>query len=139
MRAIAFQIICFIYIFSTSVFIVDETILQYTTIKPMSVTGEELNVSQLMSGGSDGAENPFTTIREDSLNLERDGNIFDRITDFASSGYNAVWLVLEVLSGSYGFWVMHAVGVPAVFIYVFQVMFGIFVVAQVIWYVTGRY
>ena len=138
MRAITLQMIVFVYMFSTSVWLVDEMILKHTSIEPMGLAGGKLDPAQLETGAGE-ATNNFEDLRDKALNIEQDGNILDRIGQFAETGYNSVWLVLDLLTGSYFFWVLGAIGVPQPFIQVLIWIFPFFVVSQVIWFVAGRY
>ena len=124
--------------FSTSIWLVDEMVLTHTSIKPTGLNESEIDTA-LIERGEGEAENNFNDLRDKALNIEQDGNILDRISQFAETGYNSVWLVLDLLTGSYLFWVLGYIGVPQAFIQVLIWIFPFFVVSQVIWYVAGRY
>lgn len=130
--------IVFVYLFSTSIWLVDEMILKSTSFKPEGLENQSLNPEELRDGTGD-AEHNFSELAEKAIDIEQDGTILDRIGQFAETGYNSVWLVLELLSGSYLFFVLYHIGMPHAFIIVLQLLFPFFVVSQVIWYVAGRY
>ena len=129
--------IVFVYMFSTSVWLVDEMILQHTNIKPIGLNQSILD-PDLIERGEGESENNFQELRDRAINTEQDGNALDRINQFAETGNNAVWLALDLLTGSYFFWVLGYIGVPQPFIQVLIWIFPFFVVSQVIWFVRGR-
>lgn len=142
MRAVAIQMIFFIYLFSTCVWLVDEMILQHASIRPMGIgpPGDStvIDTDVLVAGEGDSAQN-YAALSDRALNIGQEGNVLDRITDFAVSGYNAIWVSLELLSGSYAWYVLDTINVPTPFIQVLQWIFPFIVISQVVWYVAGRY
>ena len=130
--------IVFVYLFSTSVWLVDEMILQHTSLKPVGLTGADLTPSTLVSGEGEHAHN-FDNLTDASLGVKQDGGILDGIAQFSASSYDAIWLALDLLSGSYMFFVLGEIGLPLPAVQLLQWIFPFLVLSQVIWFVAGRY
>jgi len=134
MRAVAFTLISFIYIFSVSVWLVDATILIHTEFTPVSLDGTPIDSHDLVNDAEG-----FRQLSEETLNPSQDGNILDRITQYFETGYASVWVVLDLLSGTYAFNILSTIGVPPAFVLALKFIFPMLVASQVIWYVAGRY
>lgn len=134
MRAIAFTLIFFVYIFSTSVWLVDQVLLTHTTFSPVGLDGMPLNTSELVNSGAS-----FQDIGEAVLNPSQGGTVFDRIGQYLLTTYAVIWEMLDLLSGNYAFNVLHTVGVHPAFVTMLKVLFPMFVAFQVIWFLVGRY
>jgi len=134
MRAIAFTIIFFVYIFSVSVYLVDEVLLQHTTLSPVGLDGQPLNPPELVNAGI-----AFQEIGDDVLNPSQGGTIFDRISQYALTTYAVTWSMLDLLSGTYAFNILFTLGVNPALVTMIKLLFPMFVAFQVIWFLVGRY
>lgn len=134
MRAIAFTIIFFVYIFSTSVWLVDEVLLVHTTFGPVGLDGQPLNSQALVNEGV-----TFQEIGEAVLNPSQGGTVFDRVGQYLLTTYAVIWEMLDLLTGNYAFNVLNTVGVHPAFVTMMKVLFPMFVAFQVIWFLVGRY
>jgi len=134
MRAIAFTIIFFVYIFSASLYLVDEVLLQHTTFRPLGLDGQPLSPQNLVNEGIE-----FQEIGEDVLNPSQGGTIFDRIGQYLLTTYAVIWSMLDLLSGTYAFNVLFTIGVDPAFVTVIKILFPMFVAFQVVWFLVGRY
>jgi len=134
MRAVAFTIIFFIYMFSVSAYLIDEVLLQHTTLTPLGLDGTPLNPSNLINDGI-----AFQNIGDETLNPSQSGTIYDRISQYLLTTYAVTWNMLDLLSGTYAFNLLYTiVGAPALVVAI-KVMFPMFVAFQVIWFLVGRY
>jgi len=134
MRAVAFTIIFFIYIFSASLYLVDEVLLQHTTLAPVGLDGQPLSPVNLVNAGS-----ALQEVGEDVLNPSQGGTIFDRVGQYLLTTYAVIWSMLDLLSGTYAFNVLYTVGVDPALVLVIKVLFPMFVAFQVVWFLVGRY
>jgi len=134
MRAVAFTAVAFIYIFSVSVWLFDATVLVHTDFAPVGLDGSVIDTAALVNDG-----NEFGQLSSETLNPAQDGNVFDRISQYFETGYASVWVVLDLLAGTYAFNILTTVGVPGPFVLAIKLIFPMLVASQVIWFVAGRY
>ena len=135
MRAVAFQVIFFIYIFSASAWVIDVTFFAGTEHQPQNLKGLPLDTQALTLEGSESIRG----LADNTLNPERDGSILDRVGEFAQTGYFSIWTILELLSGTYAFNALEILGLPAAFITFLKLIFPMLVAFNVIYFLIGRY
>ena len=135
MRAVAFTVIFFIYIFSASAWLVDVTFFAGTEYQPTSLTGDNIDSMALVMEGSE----DIRELGTNTLNPERDGSILDRVGDFANTGFFSIWTILELLSGTYAFNALEQIGMPAAFVLMLKLIFPTLVAFNVIYLLVGRY
>lgn len=135
MRAVAFHFVLFVYIFSLSLWMVDEGIFQGSYIRPMSLTGQVLDTEELAIERTE----KIRAIANQTLNPTDSGDPLDRITDFTTTGYVTAWTMLDLLTGSYMFAALGLIGLPSYFIIFLQLLFPILVGFTVLYFVLGRY
>lgn len=121
MRPVAFTIIAFIYIFSVSLWLVDEMVLKQIGMMPIGLQGDYIDTEELLEENKQFAE-------------------LDQFLDVDSvvSGYETMLLVLELLGGVYAFNVLTIIGVPDAFIIALKLIFPMLVAFQIIWFIRGR-
>ena len=135
MRAVAFTIIFFVYIFSVSAWLVDVTFFAGTDYVVTNLVGTPLDSHELVMEGSENIRG----LADSTLNPERDGSILDRVGEFANTGFFSVWTILELLSGTYAFNALETIGMPAAFVLALKLIFPCLVAFNVIYFLIGRY
>lgn len=135
MRAVAFTVIFFVYIFNVSLWAVDTQFFAGTPNLPSGLTGDELDTRTLVLNGSEN----IRSLADDTLNPVRDDNILDRVGEFLTTGYISIWTLLDLLAGTYAFDALETIGVPSVFVLVLKLIFPILVAFNVIYFLIGRY
>ena len=134
MRAIGLNLVILTFCLSTLTFGVDAVILSPLGISPTTLDGTTpVDVQGLTQSDRDA----FGNLASDSLNPQYQGEVIDRITLFSTGGFDAVWTMITLLSGSYYLNWAVAVGVPEFWIYLFQGVMAFAVVITVIKYVRG--
>ncbi|MDE0001874.1 MAG: hypothetical protein OXQ29_04190 [Rhodospirillaceae bacterium] len=137
MRAVAFQIIGFMYIVSFAAYIVDETILIHTDFEPRTLEGERLDMSAILG---DNATSDFRSLAERTANpSDGGGNVIDRIGRSLEAGYGSIWVVIELLTGNYAINVLHEFGVHPAIVFGIKLLMPLLVASTIIWYLAGRY
>lgn len=135
MRAVALTIISFVYIFSASLWMVDNIFLAPIGIIPVALDGSDLNTAILVNNGSEG----IRSLSEDTLNPSRDGSVLDLVGDFVDTGYISVWTLLDLLTGVHMFNVLETIGVNPFFVLMIKLIYPLLVAVTVIYFLIGRY
>lgn len=134
MRSIALTVVSFCYILSISMWVIDETILPHTDFTPRNLAGNPINTAAL-------ADNEDIRNLANATMNARDGgdNIIDRIGQSLEASYAAIWVVLDLVSGTYMFNVLYGIGINPVLVTAMKLIMPLLIASQVIWFVAGRY
>jgi len=136
-RAIAFTLIAFVYLFGLSMYLVDEVAFKHTTIEPRDINGNPIVPRSLVTD-VDG-KGYFDYVGDEVLNPQQGGTVFDRISQFALTTYSVTWTMLELLSGNYMWNTLGVIGVDPALVFVIKLIWPLFVGFQVMWFLVGRY
>lgn len=66
------------------------------------------------------------------------GTVFDQVLGFSQGGFQAVWDVIGLMTGTYFLSVLGLLGVPAALQVVLQLIFGFIAVRTLIYFILGR-
>ena len=134
MRPVGITLVSFMYITSVSFLMAEVLVLAPMGMTSTSLTGDSIDLTQFIT--SNGAE--FLDVGSEAINPADDGSILDRISLFAQGGYDAIWSLLSLLSGTYFFSFLTLLGLPVIFITVLKLIFGFIVASTIVYYLTGR-
>ena len=136
MRPIGFTFVFFMYFMSAGAFITDTVFLEPIGMGITGLSGDEINGQLIFDEFTNSTDigNAANATANPSLN----DNPIDRVVLFTQGGYASVWTLLSMLSGTYAFSLLALLGVPAVFVFVIQLIFGFSVVFTIVYYLTGR-
>lgn len=133
MRSIAFNMIILTFCLSTMTFAMDVVLLSPLGISPTTIEGDPIDTEALVSNN----KAQFGSLTSDAINPQYEGNVIDRITTFSTGGFDAVWTMITLLTGSYYLHWAVAVGAPPIWIFIFQGVFPIAIIITVIKYIRG--
>lgn len=134
MRPVAVTVVSFIYIWSISLWFVDETFFGADeSIVARDLQGRPLNTTALLE--TEGAER-FRNA--DGAAARGPEPVWDQIGSALGSGASSVWTVVELATGTYAFNVLERVGVHHNFVMLLKLVFPVIVAMTVVYYVTGR-
>ena len=136
MRAIALEFIFGMYLLSCAAFITDVYLLSYTDLPVVGLDGNNVDTRAEIEKYRE-----LMDIGNKTLNPEahgQDTGIIDRVVGAATVTFASTWTLLSVIAGTYHLGVLHALGLPAGFITIVQMLMPILIAATVVYYVTGR-
>lgn len=136
MRPVGITIVVFVYIWSLSLWFVDATFFaEDPTLSARTVSGQPLNSSLLLEGDT---PDRLRSVGEAVANPINNATVLDRISNAVAGGATSTWTLLELLSGTYAFSTLEAVGLHPNFIVVLKAIFPIVAAVTIIFYITGR-
>lgn len=133
MRAIAINIVILNFCLSAMTFGLDVALLSPLGISPTTLDGGALDVDGLAEMDQAATGN----LLNDGLNPQYQGDVIDRITQFSTGGFDAVWTMFSLLTGGYYFSWATALGVPQFWIYILQGTMGFAGIITIIKYIRG--
>lgn len=87
------------------------------------------------------ATNPsLTLVQNSTTNVRNSTNsaLLSPVQDYFFYPLNLLWGFVQLLTGGFAFQVLGLFGLPAIAIFVFQGIIGIFLVITILYYITGR-
>ena len=133
MGAIGLNIIVCMYCLSIMTFVADVALFEPLGITPRGLSGDVVDTEALRQASGQ----HVSGLRDETLNPTAEGDAIDRIVNFSTGGFTAVWSILSLFTGSYYLHWVEAVGVPSIVIFVFQAIFPFAVALTVIKYIRG--
>ena len=133
MRALGLNLLILTFCLSTGTFAVDALIFSPLGVSPTTLSGQPIDIDGLVAEDQE----RLGDVSTDTLNPQYEGNIVDRITLFSTGGFDMVWTMMTLMSGSYYLnWAL-AVGVPQIFIYFLQGIWAFAIILTAIKYIRG--
>ena len=135
MRPIGVVVIGFFYLLSAGYYLGDVIFLTPAGINVENLRGEDLDTRGIMQE----SRGNVTAVYDRATERTAGGaDTFDQVLGFSFDGFQAVWDMFGLLTGTHFFTVLGLLGVHVALIGVIQAIFAFIVVRTLIYFILGR-
>lgn len=135
MKPIGVVVIGFFYLLSAGYYLADVVFLTPAGIDTENLRGENLDAVGIMNENRRVVGNVYGNA---TVNSAGGSDTFDQVLGFSFQGFEAVWDLITLLTGTRFFEVLGLLGVHPALIGVIQGIFGLIVVRTIIYFILGR-
>ena len=136
MRPVGVVILGFAYLMSMGYYVAEQVYLIPLGIDGQNLDGVDIDAARFTSDSSA----PFEAASERHASRGGAGgtDTFDQVLGFSFDGFQAVWTILGLMTGSYFLQVLGLVGVPPALEYVLTLIMAFISVRTLIYFILGR-
>ena len=137
MRPIGLAFIGFAYLMSFGFLAANIMVFGPMGYDVYNISGDKIDIREFVE--TEVQASGLDTIGNRTLNQQDGGgNLLPRTTFFSQYGFESIWTLLALFSGTYFLNFMILLGLPNIFVYIVQIIYGFIVLSTVISFISGR-